>query len=122
LRPCRSRDVSHFVIHQRRSTHVSNAQLRRRALAKPHYSTSTFSGILTTDISSRGMIEKLACILLFAQRGLKEVRGCQMELLREVSSRLPYARRHRKLGRDHASALQAEPMRVGAGPHASDVR
>jgi hypothetical protein len=31
------------------------AQLRRRALAKPPYSTSTFSGILTTDISGRAI-------------------------------------------------------------------
>jgi hypothetical protein len=45
-----------FVIHQRRSTDVSNAQLRRRALAKPHYySTSMFSGILTTDINGRAI-------------------------------------------------------------------
>ena len=35
-----------FVIHQRRSTHVSNAQLRRRALAKPPNSTMALNAVM----------------------------------------------------------------------------
>jgi hypothetical protein len=46
LRPCRSRDVSQF-------RHPSETLNPRLQCPKPPHSTSTFSGILTTDISGR---------------------------------------------------------------------